>query len=118
MALKFIPFLILCAVISWLSHLPGEAISYPMPFDGVDKLVHVFGFTAVGLSAIWPLKNHFGFALALGSGFGLVDEWHQHFIPGRHSDALDVVADALGVLIGCAIGASIFHSKGKADDVI
>lgn len=36
----------------------------------------------------------------LGSMYGVSDELHQYFVPGRFSDWRDAVADALGVALG------------------
>jgi VanZ family protein len=34
--------------------------------------------------------------------YGVTDEWHQSFVPGRSADAIDLVADAVGA--GLAAG--------------
>ena len=34
--------------------------------------------------------------------YGVSDEWHQSFVPGRHSDTWDVLKDAIGTLAGLA----------------
>ncbi len=84
---------------------------------------------AVGLvPAPWDKVAHGGvfavFALALGLGSGLrgwrvvflavagallvgvLDEWHQFFLPGRQAGWEDLVADVVGGLVGglCAAG--------------
>jgi VanZ family protein len=41
-------------------------------------------------------------AFAIGVGYGVSDEWHQSFVPGRHADAWDVLKDAMGTLGGMA----------------
>lgn len=38
-------------------------------------------------------------ALALSVGYGVVDELHQSFVPGRHSSFWDVLCDALGAVL-------------------
>ncbi|MCK4613219.1 MAG: VanZ family protein, partial [Thermoplasmata archaeon] len=48
------------------------------------------------------VKDSFS-AFILGSLYGVSDEIHQHFVPRRSSDVLDLVADFLGVLIGIGI---------------
>jgi VanZ family protein len=35
--------------------------------------------------------------------YGVSDEWHQSFVPGRQSDPWDVVKDAAGTLIGLGV---------------
>jgi len=42
-------------------------------------------------------KHHlFELAFAIAFLYGVSDEIHQYFVPGRHPDVLDVVADASG----------------------
>jgi VanZ family protein len=49
-----------------------------------------------------------GAAVLAGSLYGVTDEWHQSFVPGRTPAADDLVADAVGSLAGAlaAVGAS------------
>lgn len=35
--------------------------------------------------------------------YGVSDEWHQSFVPGRSSDVRDVVADATGATIAVVV---------------
>ena len=48
-------------------------------------------------------RNLFLFTLLLGTLYGISDEFHQYFVPGRSSDILDVVADSIGTTIGFLI---------------
>ena len=41
----------------------------------------------------WPV-------LARGVLYGVSDEWHQAFVPGRHPSPFDLLADTAGVLLG------------------
>lgn len=38
------------------------------------------------------------FTILIGICYGLSDEWHQSYIPGRDSTAEDVLSDALGAV--------------------
>jgi VanZ family protein len=51
------------------------------------------GVTAVTLVAAW------GIAVA----YGMTDEWHQSFVPNRHAELRDLVADGIGALAATAI---------------
>jgi VanZ family protein len=54
------------------------------------------GVTATTLAAAWTIA-------AL---YGVSDEWHQSFVPHRHADLRDVVADAIGAVAAtAAVGA-------------
>jgi VanZ family protein len=79
----------------------------PSPTDA-DKLVH---FTMYGVLGLLAARA----ALSTGRGartllvlllsillLAVVDEVHQHFIPGRSMDVHDWMADALGAAVGIA----------------
>lgn len=41
-----------------------------------------------------------GCSLALSIFYGLTDEFHQMFVPGRVADVYDLLADTVGAIIG------------------
>ena len=41
-------------------------------------------------------------AWVIAAVYGVTDEWHQFFVPGRMADVRDVVADATGAALGLA----------------
>lgn len=59
-------------------------------------------------------------AIALSSIYGITDEYHQLFVPGRSFDVLDMLADALGSVVGAsAVGAwSIIRQRFETRDVL
>jgi VanZ family protein len=45
-------------------------------------------------------------AIVISTLYGVSDEYHQRFVPGRSFDVLDMVADLIGSVIGAsAVGA-------------
>jgi VanZ family protein len=38
-------------------------------------------------------------AIFVTVAYGASDEWHQAFVPGRHADLADLVADAAGAIL-------------------
>jgi len=84
------------------AYLPSVAVS--------DKIKHFSAF--FGLSVLLSLtllyqnkvvlfKKYFlSVALIISSFYGLLDEIHQGFIPGRNNEFLDWVADSLGAAAG------------------
>lgn len=97
------------AVIYFLSSRPGS--EFPATFDGADKIVHfvVFGilgvllagaFGRVGREFPWRRLLLVTTAVAL---YGVLDEFHQAFVPGRAPSAGDVVADAAGGFVVTAV---------------
>ncbi len=118
----------------WLAWLPAAgwaAIIFvlsaqpklPSPAGLGDKHAH---FMAYALLAVLVLVGLTGGRMArasrltLGAAFviavlyGVSDEFHQSFVPGRTPDAKDVVADAAGAAIGlCAAWASAILLRGR-----
>ena len=73
-------------------------------FPHLDKVIHI-AFYAI-LSALFRgsmalnQPNAIAIATGLTTAYGLTDEIHQSFVPGRVADVWDLGADALGGLIG------------------
>lgn len=70
-----------------------------------DKLAH---FSLFGLLATLVVRNGFParrawVAWLFVSAFGLTDEWHQSFTPGRSVEVADWVADTLGAMAAVAV---------------
>ena len=59
-------------------------------------------------------------AIAISSIYGVTDEYHQLFVPGRAFDVMDMVADAIGSVIGAsAVRAwSIIKRRSERCDVL
>ncbi len=100
------------AVIFGLSSIPGRAFPN-VPGLGYDKLLHgivyaVFGGVSfLAARSTWSLRAAWlviGCALAAVI-YGLSDEFHQSFVPGRTADLWDVVADGIGGLLGALAAA-------------
>jgi VanZ family protein len=94
-----------------LSSIPGEALAPVQLFVGVDKAAHASVYAVLGACVLlaarrtWNLSSRTGvlLAAALAAGYGITDELHQLFVPGRSADGLDVVADGLGALLGAIV---------------
>lgn len=70
-----------------------------------DKLQHSTGFVLGGLLLARALEGTRGAALlafVVGLAYAATDELHQLFVPGRHADVRDWVADAIGIAAGIA----------------
>jgi VanZ family protein len=59
-------------------------------------------------------------AIVISSLYGVSDEYHQRFVPGREFDTFDMLADAIGSVIGAfAVGAwSIIKRRSETRDVL
>ena len=87
--------------------------SPPAPSSISDKWLHLFAYALLGLLVCRALagglprrvtKRTAVTTLIVSIAYGVSDELHQTFVPGRSPELLDVAADAAGVslgLIGC-----------------
>ena len=106
----WVPALLVMATIWALSsvQLPVGALRY-VPLR--DKGAHFLAYGALGFFVAHAAKRtwHGTHLLRVGLlavwitlGWGLIDELHQAFVPGRFPDLLDLVADGLGAVGGTA----------------
>lgn len=74
-----------------------------------DKLLHLAEYAILSYliaraaknSGHQGLKRHFRiFAVTATLFYGVTDEFHQYFVPGRCVECLDVVADGIGAYLG------------------
>jgi len=91
----------------------------PSPF-GVDKVAHFVEYGVLGFllaRLIVNVQSTFsrGFLLVLvvilATLYGISDEVHQAFVPGRNASPLDVTADGLGGLMGAVIYKRSIHKR-------
>ncbi len=84
---------------AYLSLLPQEFL--PSGINIWDKLSHSIAFAALALSAAlgWPKRDIFRSVLIPLLLFGVLIEVMQYFIPGREFSLLDMLADAIGIII-------------------
>lgn len=93
-----------------LSHQPS--LPTPSLFEGQDKLFHGLAYALLGsfyLGAVprpWLLARPQRWVVQvalLATLYGLSDEFHQSFIPGRSAEVWDLLADGCGALLGAAL---------------
>lgn len=74
-----------------------------------DKLAHLLEYAVLAwlwvraVRSSWPewTTTAVLFSTLLFAGiYGLSDEWHQYYVPGRQADLHDVLADAVGGVLG------------------
>lgn len=90
----------------YLSDQPGLDIA-PL-FSHQDKAMHVVAYALLGIFIMGVLpKSTTGYrpaqlwaVTALTGVYGLLDEYHQSFIPGRFSSLGDVITDLAGGFLG------------------
>jgi VanZ family protein len=80
----------------------------PKGLLGFDKFQHLLAYFALGAAiALWFSREKWrrpglrlpALVAALGSVYGIIDELHQYFVPGRSCNIGDWLFDTLGALI-------------------
>ena len=66
------------------------------------KCAHVTEYAILGALLLRALGRETPAFLA-GLAYAASDEFHQHFVRGRHASPVDVAIDGVGVLIGIVI---------------
>lgn len=98
----WIPAAIWAAVLFLVSHQPTLSVNLG---GGRDKIAHFGAYLVLGFLLAWgrgPQARIFWLIL-LGSLYGILDELHQSFVPGRSADVWDVTADIFGVFTGVLV---------------
>ena len=114
--------LVIMGVFYWVSSLPGTplpddpalyAVFYWVP-PSVQNALHVPAYAALAWAWYWalgawlrvPVSRAIG-ACAVASAYGVFDEWHQSFVPGRYASLTDVTLDVAGAVLGIWLAAWI-----------
>jgi len=104
--MRFLPALAWAALIFFLSA-QSELPEVMDAFVARDKLAHAAAYAVLTLLLLWGARfprdrAAWGWVL-LAVLYGALDEVHQRFVPLRHADVFDLLADALGaVTVGLA----------------
>ena len=111
------PVVLWAAVIFGLSSIPGTQLP-PVDLPQADKLAHLLVYAVMGALALRGVrrirqfddpqpqtmrKRDLAAAIALTTLYGISDEIHQQWTPNRTPDLHDVVADALGGVLGSLV---------------
>ena len=116
---RLLPALGVMAVIFLLSHQPAGDL--PPLFPHFDKLAHfsIYGLLAATLIGAVPsdLRRRRPWAAAGAIIlwcliYGISDEFHQSYIPGRFPSLADIAADTLGAIV-VSLGALVFRQPSE-----
>lgn len=114
--LLWAPVAVMMALHVWLSSRSHLPVPLP-PIPGSDKIAHACWFFLLGLLLWRAAREGEGFtrrrtAIVLVAGalvWGISDEAHQHFVPGRSVEALDVVADVTGATLAALLAEPLLN---------
>ena len=104
----WMPVAIYMAGIFYFSSLPGTQLTIELP----DKPIHMFLYSFMALLVVRALSGGLparissavaGGALVVTVVYGVTDEFHQSFVPGRSADLQDLYADIAGAALGVSV---------------
>ncbi len=110
---------VLLAVEAWFSSRPPLVGDGPGQLPVNDKLAHaayfaVTGFLAARASLLghgWSARRTAAVVVLGALAWGVLDELHQSFTPGRAVEAGDVAADVAGAALGLAAGLALLRRR-------
>ncbi len=100
------PVVLYCALIFGLSSIPNVGA---LPGGISDKFAHVCLYSGLGFLVAravtrqapgWPAGRVFLLVVAGSLAYGLSDETHQLFVPGRMFELRDLASDGIGAAAG------------------
>jgi VanZ family protein len=116
------PSILWALVILILTIVPSNKIPEPPHWAiSFDKLIHLLLFMVLGLlilfgrqinSKIWR-KPQLWWIVSMLISYGLLLELFQILVPGRNFSWMDLVADAIGVIIGAFFFLVFIKPKGR-----
>lgn len=105
--LLWIPPIAWAALLFVLSGGNPPQVAPPIPY--VDKVAHFVAYSAFGVLLARAMaagapggRRTIVAAGLIATAYGITDEYHQSFTPGRFVEVADAVADALGGFAGAA----------------
>lgn len=111
-AVRWALFLAWAAAVWNLSARSDPKSDLSFPWEIPDKVAHaaeyaVGGFLARAAFASVGARRAWSAAVVACALWGMVDEIHQGFVPGRATDPFDLVADVTGAALGAAVHAEL-----------
>lgn len=103
----WVPVIAYAAGIFTVSSLPQSPA--PLLFPHSDTLFHSIAYAGFAFIILRALNASRGsitgenlrlLAFLIAFLYGITDEMHQYFVPGRHAELLDILSDGLGAFAG------------------
>ena len=113
--------LIACCLLIFLQSSSDNPVDLP-PIANVDKVLHAGAYGLLGIlfyrayRSRWPSASGWTMAnasLLSAAFYGLTDEIHQYFVPGRSADPWDWLADTVGAMLGVAAYHALLYLQSR-----
>lgn len=101
-ATVWLPVFAWAAVIFAFSSIPSLSSGLGVWDTVLRKCAHVTEYAVLG-ALLYRALGREALALAIGIAYAATDEFHQHFVRGRHASPIDVAIDAVGVAFGMLV---------------
>ena len=79
----------------------------------VRKIAHLSEYAILGALLVRAIQRP-AVAILAGGLYAVTDEFHQHFVRGRHAAWYDVLIDTVGVTIGVLAWSRLFRRGDRA----
>jgi len=117
------PVALYACVILAATSIPGDRLALVSDIENVDRWLHVLLYVPLAVLVFGALRRtrphlplaYYGITtVLLCSAFGVLDELHQRFVPGRSCDVWDMIADAVGSALGTAASMALIYIQQRA----
>ena len=98
----WLPVFAWAAVIFAFSSIPHLSTGLGTWDTVLRKGAHITEYAILG-ALIYRALGREALALAAGIAYAATDEFHQHFVVGRHASPVDVAIDAVGLSLGMLV---------------
>ena len=98
----WLPVGVWAAVIFTFSSIPNLSTGLGTWDTILRKGAHVTEYAVLG-GLLYRALGREALALATGITYAATDEFHQHFVRGRHASPVDVAIDAVGLALGMLV---------------
>jgi VanZ family protein len=98
----WLPVVLWAALIFTFSSIPSLSTGLGTWDTILRKGAHITEYAILGMLLLRALERE-ALALAAGIAYAATDEFHQHFVRGRHGAPVDVAIDAIGVCLGMLV---------------
>lgn len=116
---RVVPMIGVMGTIFFLSHQPATTLPVPW-FPGLDKLAHATVYAGLAGTVLYAVPTRFRMdrpqltalmVVLFCLLYGITDEYHQSFVPGREPSLGDVLADTAGAVLLAGAWFYIFRRR-------